>query len=466
MIGRSRAPTTAVGAIAALVLIVACASPLPSPPNSTSASVAPSSSASPAATPSQASAAPADVALELVATGIAAPIGLVSAPDGSGRSFIVDQTGRIYILKAGTLLPEPFLDISAKLVELMPDYDERGLLGLAFHPDFATNGRFFVYYGAPLGKSAEAGQDHTNALSEFKVSASNPDRADPGSERRLLQFEQPQFNHSGGALGFGPESFLYLGAGDGGGRGDASEGHSPQGNAQDTQKLNGKIMRIDVDRPGPGDRAYGIPADNPFASGGGRPEIYAYGFRNPWRLTWEPDGARRLLVSDVGFGRYEEIDAVVKGGDYGWRIREGRHCLDLVTPLQPLASCSPTGDNGDPLIDPVIEYSHKEVGTAVVGGYVYRGSAMPALKGQYIFGDFTAEWTTPAPSPRATLMASTPMQDNVDWGWRRLSVAGGEIAKFLTGLGEDDDGEIYAMTRTVQGPTGLTGEVSRLVAGG
>lgn len=364
------------------------------------------------------------------------------------------------------LLPEPFLDISAKLVDLMPDYDERGLLGLAFHPDFATNGRFFVYYGASLGKSAEAGQDHTNTLSEFKVSASNPDRADPGSERRLLQFEQPQFNHSGGALGFGPDGFLYLGAGDGGGRGDASEGHSPQGNAQDTQKLNGKIMRIDVDQPGPGDRAYGIPADNPFASGGGRPEIYAYGFRNPWRLTWEPDGARRLLVSDVGFGRYEEIDAVVKGGDYGWRIREGRHCLDLVTPLQPLASCSPTGDNGDPLIDPVIEYSHKEIGTAVVGGYVYRGSAMPALKGQYIFGDFTAEWTTPTPSPRATLMASTPLADDRDWEWRRLSVESGEIAKFLTGLGEDDDGEIYAMTRTVQGPTGLTGEVSRLVAGG
>ena len=249
----------------------------------------------------------------------------------------------------------------------MPEYDERGLLGLAFDPDFARNGRFFVYYGAPVRADAAADQDHTDTLSEFHVSASDPDRADPASERYVLRFEQPQPNHSGGALGFGPDGLLYLGTGDGGGSGDASPGHSPQGNAQDRTRLNGKILQIDVG-PDTG-KPYTIPDGNAFAKAAdGRPEIYAHGFRNPWRLSWEPDGAKRLLVSDVGYGRFEEIDAVESGGNYGWRVREGAHCLNVEFPLVDLPDCDMTDDLGRPLIDPVLEYTHQAVGIAVVGG--------------------------------------------------------------------------------------------------
>src|SRR3954454_2122148 len=282
----------------------------------------------------------ADVEVETVARGLTAPVGLVALPGAHGRALVVEQTGLVSLLDLGSGTKTEFLDLRDRVVPLMPDYDERGLLGLAFHPDFATNGRMFAYYGAASPAASPAVQDHVNVLSEFHVDPAHPGTADAASEQVILQFGQPQFNHSGGGLGFGPDGLLYLGTGDGGGQGDASEGHSPQGNAQDLQKLNGKILRIDVD----GTKPYAIPADNPFAGGGaGRPEIYAWGFRNPWRLTWEPGGARRLLVSDVGYGRYEELDDVVKGANYGWRIREGRHCLDVAQPLIETDACPSTG---------------------------------------------------------------------------------------------------------------------------
>jgi glucose/arabinose dehydrogenase len=401
------------------------------------------------------------VAIDVVIDGLSAPVGLVAPPDGSGRLFILEQAGVILVLKPGVGQAEPFLDIRDQVVPLMADYDERGLLGLAFHPDFATNGRFYVYYGAPLREGAAAGLDHTNTLSEFRVDPSNPDRADPEFERVVLQFEQPQPNHSGGALGFGPDGYLYLGTGDGGGQGDASEGHSAQGNAQDTAKLNGKILRIDVN----GKEKYAIPDDNPFATGGGEPEIYAFGFRNPWRLSWEPDGQRRLLVSDVGYGRYEEIDVVVNGGNYGWRIREGAHCLDVDAPLTDTTDCPPTGAGGEPLIDPVVEYTHRAVGVAVVGGYRYRGSALPALKGEYVFADFSGDPTNDLSTPLGSLLVATPIEgDGVAWEWRRVEIAEGRLNRFVTGMGEDADGELYVMTRLTLGPTGETGEVLRLVA--
>jgi glucose/arabinose dehydrogenase len=302
--------------------------------------------------------------------------------------------------------------------------------------------------------------DHTNRLSEFTVGL-DADAVDPGSERVILEFEQPQPNHSGGALGFGPDGFLYLGTGDGGGRGDADPGHSAQGNAQDTSKLNGKILRIDVDADG--DAPYAIPADNPFVAGGGAPEVFAYGFRNPWRLSWEPSGPRRLLVSDVGYGRYEEVDAVVIGGNYGWRIREGAHCLDIENPLDAVTNCRTSGDDGRPLIDPVIEYSHQDVGLAVVGGYIYRGAAIPGLQGEYVFADYSADWTTPEPDPRGSLLASEPRADVDRWSWRRLTVAEGALDHlFVTGLGEDGAGELYVLARRQFGPIGRTGYVFRL----
>ena len=430
-----------------MVLVAGC-SPAPSAVPS-EGSVAP--------TPSATAAAP-DVALEEIVDGLGTPIGMLPIPGDDAHALVFEQTGRIWVLEADALLPDPFLDLRDRLVDLEPSYDERGLLGIAFHPDFANTGRLFVYYSAPLREAAPSGQDHTNRLSEFRVPPGVL-VGDPATERVILEFEQPQPNHSGGALGFGPDGYLYLGAGDGGGTGDASEGHSPQGNAQDTAKLNGKILRLDIDGADP----YAIPPDNPFADGGGAPEIFAYGFRNPWRLTWEPDGEHRLLVSDVGYGRYEEIDVVERGGNYGWRIREGAHCLDVEDPLTPLASCPPAGENGDPLIDPVIEYTHTEIGIAVVGGFVYRGSAIPDLAGEYVFADFSREWTTDPPIGRGSLLAAEPAPGEGVWPWRELLIGDGATPNFITGIGEDAAGELYVMVREELGPEGRTGRVLRIV---
>jgi glucose/arabinose dehydrogenase len=446
--------------VAFAVVVAGCApaSPPPSPP-ATSATVptaAPALSSAPSA-----SGPPADVALEPVVEDLVAPIGLVAAPGDTDRSFVVEQTGRIHVLRGDERGATPFLDLSERLVRLDTEYDERGLLGLAFHPEYGSNGRLFVYYSTPAAAAAAGSADHTNRLSEFRVSG-DPAIADPASEQVVLEFDQPQPNHSGGALGFGPDGYLYLGTGDGGGRGDADEGHSPQGNAQDPERLNGKVLRIDVD----GAEPYGIPPDNPFVGGGGRPEIFADGFRNPWRLAWEPGGDRRLLVSDVGYGRYEEVDAVVNGGNYGWRLREGAHCLDIAAPLEDVTGCPTTAGDGRPLVDPILEYSHREVGLAIVGGYVYRGEAVPALRDRYVFADLSADWTTNEPDPRGSLLIADPAAaPDGPWPWRRAVVADDPLAHlFVTGMGEDAAGELYVMARRSFGPIGQTGFVFRIVA--
>jgi glucose/arabinose dehydrogenase len=452
----------------AVVLIVAACGPTRgsgTPPAEPSATRSEAPSAAPATSPPASPNTPApDVRLETLFSDLATPIGLVVAPGVDDRAFIIEQTGRIHVVQGTERLPSPFLNLADRLVRLSRDYDERGLLGLAFHPEFATNGRLFVYYSTPASADAEPPVDHTNRLSEFTVGL-DADAVDPDSERVILEFDQPQPNHSGGALGFGPDGLLYLGTGDGGGRGDADPGHSPQGNAQDPDKLNGKILRIDVGSEPDGSGTYAIPPDNPYAAGGGRPEIYASGFRNPWRLSWEPAGDRRLLVSDVGYGRYEEVDSVVAGGNYGWRIREGAHCLDIENPLADTTGCPTEGDDGNPLIDPVIEYTHAGVGIAVVGGYVYRGTALPALQGQYVFADYTPDWTTPDPDPHGTLLVATPAADtSTPWPWRRLSVADDALNHFfVTGMGEDAAGELYVMARHQFGPIGQTGFVFRIV---
>ena len=444
--------------IVVAMVVGACAPPASTPSPNPSEST-PLGSPSSTAVPS-AGVEAADVAFETLVDDLVAPIGVVTAPGDTDRAFVVEQTGRIHILRGDERATTPFLDLKDRLVRLDTEYDERGLLGLAFHPDYATNGRFFVYYSAPASAAAAGSSDHTNRLSEFRI-GDDADVADAGSERVVLEFDQPQPNHSGGAFGFGPDGFLYLGTGDGGGRGDADEGHSPQGNAQDPSKLNGKVLRIDVD----GDEPYAIPPDNPFVDTASRPEIFADGFRNPWRLSWEPDGDRRLLVSDVGFGRYEEIDAVVAGGNYGWRIREGAHCLDLDAPLEDLTDCPVAAADGRPLIDPIVEYSHREVGIAVVGGYVYRGTALPALRGQYVFADFSADWTTNDPDPSGSLLVADPTTaPDGPWPWRRLVVADDPLGhQFVTGMGEDAAGELIVLARRSFGPIGQTGFVYRVV---
>ena len=235
------------------------------------------------------------VGLELVADGLTHPVSFAVANDGTKRRFIVEQVGRIRILMPdGTLLPEPFLDIQDKIVPLVDLFDERGLLGLAFHPDYKNNGRFYVYYSVPMRRNATRAfrllGNHTANLSEFKVSKDNPNQANPISERILLQIDQPQFNHNGGEVIFGPDGFLYLAVGDGGFANDKAPLHPPDGNGQDLTTLLGKIVRIDVNKGDP----YAIPPDNPFVGKAGvREEIYAYGFRNPWRMSFDCRWAAR-----------------------------------------------------------------------------------------------------------------------------------------------------------------------------
>ncbi|MEP7294204.1 MAG: PQQ-dependent sugar dehydrogenase, partial [Chloroflexota bacterium] len=293
--------------------------------------------------------------------------------DGSSRLFVVDQAGTIRIIDAdGMLLPDPFLDLSGIIVPLKTDYDERGVLGLTFHPDYASNGRFFVYYTIPLRDGAPEGWDHTNVVGEVNVSADNPNVADLASLKTVLQIDQPQFNHDSGHITFGPDGYLYIPIGDGGGANDTDMGHNPEiGNGQDLTEVHGSILRIEVNGD-PGN--YTIPSDNPFAASddNAADEIYAYGFRNPYHISFDRGGDNQLFVADAGQDEYEEVDIVSAGGNYGWNIKEGTHCFDPQNSEQSPIECATTGANDEALIDPIIEYGH-DVGKVVIGGYVYRG---------------------------------------------------------------------------------------------
>jgi glucose/arabinose dehydrogenase len=291
--------------------------------------------------------------LDPVAEGFEAPLGITHAGDGSGRLFVVEQTGTVRILSEGEVLDEPFLDVSEAIVA----GGEQGLLGLAFHPDYRRNGRFFINYTDVEGNTVVA---------EVRTS-NDPNRAEDGSVRSLLQIDQPFANHNGGQLAFGPDGYLYIATGDGGSAGD------PEGNGQDTEALLGKLLRVDVDSGDP----YGIPDDNPFVRGGGAPEVWAYGLRNPWRFSFDT-ATDDLWIADVGQGDFEEINKVGpdRGGlNYGWNVMEGEDCFEA-------SSC----DESDKVL-PISGYTHGS-GCSVTGGYVYRGEEFPALAGGYIFGDY------------------------------------------------------------------------------
>ena len=404
------------------------------------------------------------VGLDLVADGLVSPLTLVVPPDGTGRRFIVDQAGLVRILTPdGTLLAEPFLDLRARMVSLSPFFDERGLLGLAFHPEFADNGRFFVYYSAPLRTGGGEGFDHTSHVSEFLVSE-DPDRADHDSERIVLQVDQPQSNHNAGDIHFGPDGYLYIALGDGGGANDTGLGHTPGlGNGQDATNLLGSLLRIDIDVAEP----YDIPADNPFIGTIARDEIFAYGLRNPYRFTFDGDD---LYVADVGQNLFEEVNLVEMGGNYGWNIREGTHCFDPDAPNEPPETCPDTGPLlDDPLLGPIIEYGNARVlpdgvGIAVVGGHVYRGSALPQLRGRYVFGD----WSTAFTEPDGTLLVAKARPSGL-WHLQELRVHGrpdGRLGHFVTGFGQDQHGEMYVLTSDTTGPTGDSGRVYSLVRPG
>ncbi len=404
------------------------------------------------------------IALELVADGFAAPVGLVDPGDGSGRVFVIDQIGRIEIIDAaGDRVLTPFLDVTDRVIDLSTAYDERGLLGLAFHPDYAINGRFFVYYTAPPDADGPADFNAENRVSEFTVSPTDSDLADVNSERVLLEINQPRSNHNAGQLAFGPDEYLYIATGDGGGGNDTGFGHTPEvGNGQDTSRLLGKILRIDVD----GDAPYAIPPDNPFVSdASARPEIWAFGLRNPWRFSFDSGGARRLFAGDVGQNRFEEIDIIERGGNYGWNVREGAHCFDPSDPGSPPNECQRIDTFGNTLIDPIIEYSHvdsqsRRVGISAIGGFIYRGGALPHLQGQYIFADYSTSFL-----PDGSLFAATEDAAGV-WAFRELSVAetaNGRVGRYILALGRDATQELYVLTSAASGPSGVTGRVYKIV---
>lgn len=298
------------------------------------------------------------IRLEQLVSGLTQPVGLVHAGDGTGRLFIVEQPGTIRIWEKGRLKPEPFLDLHDAVAL---DY-EMGLLGLAFHPRFRENHRLFINY------TVERKQIET-IIAEFRV-GSAPSRVDRATERVLLRVPQPYRNHKGGHLVFGPDGYLYIGLGDGGSKND------PQNRAQDLSTMLGKMLRIDVDSSTT-DRPYGIPPDNPFlAVPGARPEIWAYGLRNPWRYAFDPVTGF-LYTGDVGQDDREEIDVIRKGQNYGWHIMEGGICTPGVNRV-----CDQTG-----LELPIHDHPRAE-GNVVIGGFVYRGAAIPQLCGVYVFGDF------------------------------------------------------------------------------
>src|SRR5450432_915170 len=307
--------------------------------------------------------------LKLIADGFVSPITLVDAPDETKRLFVVDQVGKVWIIKAdGTKMPNPFIDVSNKIVSLAPDYDERGLLGLAFHPNFKHNGKFYLFYTAPpLAGGPEPGAlwDNQTRISEFKVSQGNPNQADMSSERIILEANHPESNHNGGTIAFGPDGFLYISIGDGGNKDDIGPGHvndwykvNAGGNGQDVkQNLLGNILRLDVDRRDE-QRNYGIPHDNPFVNATGKDEIYAYGFRNPYRFSFDLGGDKALYAGDAGQSLYEEIDVVKKGGNYGWNVKEGTHCFNTDNDKTERNSCPVVDSAGNPLIDPVTEVAN------------------------------------------------------------------------------------------------------------
>ncbi len=400
--------------------------------------------------------------VQAVATGLSSPVELVSANDGSGRLFIVEQGGRIKILQNGTVMATPFLDISGQIAA----GGEKGLLGLAFHPGFANSSspgfrRLYTYTTeTPSGVAdftvpMSGTPDNRCVIAEWQVSAGDPNRVDTATRRDVLRFTHPQSNHNAGKIAFRPsDGYLYIASGDGGNGGDTGDGHTPgTGNAQDTSNLLGKILRIDpvapAQNPGSSDPVsangrYRVPAGNPFVGAAGLDEIYAFGFRNPYRFSFDPVNDR-LVVGDVGQGAIEEVDIVEAGGNYGWRRKEGSF-------LYHNGSVLPDTNPDPALIDPVLEYDHGD-GVSVIGGFVYRGSAIPALSGRYVFGDFLKQALGSGRLFHGDFAARTIQE-------LRLGVnPRGVLGLLVKGFGEDVAGEIYVL-----GDGAGVGQVLKLVA--
>ncbi len=388
-----------------------------------------------------------DVRIELrtVVTGLSGLTALMDAGDGSGRLFAMTVDGSIRILRDGALQPDPFLDLTARTVT----GGERGLLGLAFHPRFAEAGSLGFGTLYTYGSERVSGRpdftttlplppgivmDHQGVLTEWRVDPANPDRVDPASAREILRIDEPQSNHNGGAIAFGPDGYLYLSLGDGGAGSDVGPGHSLQGNAQDLSNVYGSILRIDVSGAGGGNGRYGVPADNPFVGVPGLDEIYAYGLRNPWRMSFDPLTGD-LYAGDVGQSSVEELNHIVRGGNYGWPLKEGSFAYNRSTgAVSPDTGALPPG-----LVDPLFEYDHEQ-GRAVIMGYVYRGQSLPEIEGRIVFGDLLS--ANPADGGRvfyADRSGSPVLEFGIEPGDRPLGEA-------LYSFGRDANGELYLLT--------------------
>jgi glucose/arabinose dehydrogenase len=417
-----------------------------------------------------------DIALETVADGFTTPLWAINAPGDNSRVFVVDQVGKIWAIKiqpGNGIVPERLLllDVGVDGLDLLVPlgafgpgtFDERGLLGLAFHPDYRNNGLLYTYSSEPPAGPADfttqpggLAANHQSVVREWQVPRpKRPDSSvDPASSRVLLTIDEPQFNHNAGALNFGRDHLLYIAVGDGGSADDQGVGHAPGGNGQDLSPGNvlGKILRIDPLGSDSANGQYGIPSDNPFVGAPGADEIYAYGFRNPFRTSFDADTGE-LIAADVGQNDIEEVDVVVAGGNYGWPVKEGTFLFDMNGADPGFTTVHSPGVPAG-LIDPIAEYDHDE-GVSVTGGFVYRGKAVKDLRGSYVFGDFAR--TFAGPSGRLFHLAADGEIVELD------PVGQSGLGLFLTGFGQDRKGELYVMGQLGFTPVGTTGVLQRIV---
>jgi glucose/arabinose dehydrogenase len=405
------------------------------------------------------------IQLETFAEGLTAPLAMVQPP-GDDRFFVIEQHGTVRVIEDGQLRDEPFLNIRHRVSNQISDFDERGLLGLAFHPDFANNGLFYIAYSTRLmGGDTDLAKklwwSHTNLVVERRVHPDDPDIADPLYERIITAIDWPQFNHNGHWIGFGPDGYLYIATGDGGYANDWGIGHNPAiGNGQDLTNILGKILRIDVNvEPGSAE-PYAIPADNPFANNQeALPEIYAYGLRNPWRCSFDMGGDNELFCADVQQNSFEEVNIIEAGGNFGWRVMEASHCFDYLAPDDHPATCDNEG-----MIMPILEYENCTarpqncMGISVTGGYVYRGAHEP-WQGKYIFGD----WSKSFAERDGQIFLGTKGDDG-NWTMELADVVGQEgPLPYILAFAQDNDGEVYALTSVTTGPVGGLDRIYKIV---
>ncbi|OOQ59752.1 glucose dehydrogenase [Mucilaginibacter pedocola] len=360
--------------------------------------------------------------VSVIANGLHSPTAITFP--GNGDVWVTEQTGFIRVIKNGKLLADPLLDLRDKMIKVNGGYEERGLLGIALHPKFKQNKKFYVFYSAPAAK----GLDHKGVVAEYKLSANGS--VNPGSGRVILSIDEPEGNHNGGCIQFGPDGYLYISSGDGGGQGDK---HGEFGNGQNLNTWLGKILRVDVNTA----NGYLVPKSNPFVGKADRkPEIWAYGFRNPYRLSFDKLTGQ-LFAGDVGQDQWEEVDLITKGANYGWKIVEAEQCYS------PATGCDIKG-----ITMPISAYSHKE-GISVIGGYVYNGKTVTALKRKYLFADWVGKVYYLQKAGKAWQRGDVKLQglpENIR----------------ILGFGEDPAGELYMLTNEEMGPANAKGTVYKV----